>query len=344
MSTIMKISSRSLSGLQRRSLVKGGMAGILASGLAPTFARAEAKKLVFAHINAVPESAAVAFDWMAGEVKKRSNGELDMQFFGSTLLSKELDIMNAVKSGNIAMGSPAGAAATIFPEMGVFLVPYLVKSYDQAYKMFNGPIGDKMDKDFQQKYGVKTLCYFDYGFRHFWTNRKAIVEPKDLRGSKIRVQQAKVFGDTINGLGGNAVPMAWGEVISAAKSGVIDGGDLPIVNMFALKIYEVSKYASLTYHNYGPTNAVMNLAVWNGLTPAQQKLMLDVSREAQGKIRQATESVDNYDKAKELLEPKGMTVVKADLEAFRKVAEAKIWPAYKKQYSAMWDEIASVKS
>ena len=36
--------------------------------------------------------------------------------------------------------------------------------------------------------------------------------------------------------------MAWGEVISAAKQGVIDGGDLPIVNMKLLKIYEVSKY------------------------------------------------------------------------------------------------------
>jgi TRAP-type transport system periplasmic protein len=342
--TIMKISSRNLPSLRRRSLMRSGMAGILASGMAPTFARAEAKKLVFAHINAVPESAAVAFDWMAGEVKKQSNGELDMQFFGSTLMSKELDIMNAVKSGNVAMGSPAGAAATIFPQMGVFLVPYFVKSYDQAYKMFNGPVGDQMDKDFQQKYGVKTLCYFDYGFRHFWTGKKPIVEPKDLRGSKIRVQQAKVFGDTINGLGGNAVPMAWGEVISAAKSGVIDGGDLPIVNMLALKIYEVSKYASLTYHNYGPTNAVMNLAIWNGLTPAQQKLMVDLSRQAQEKIREATESVDNFDKAKEILEPKGMTVVKADVEAFRKVAEAKIWPAYKKQYPAMWDEIATFKA
>ena len=277
MSTIMKISSRNLS-LRRRTLVKGGMAGILASGLAPTFAHAQAKKLVFAHINAVPESAAVAFDWMAGEVKKQSNGELDMEFFGSTLMSKELDVMNAVKSGNIAMGSPAGAAATVFPEMGVFLVPYLVKSYEQAYKMFNGAVGDKLDKDFQTKYGVKTLCFFDYGFRHFWTSKKAIQEPKDLRGAKIRVQQAKVFGDTINGLGGNAVPMAWGEVISAAKSGVIDGGDLPVVNMLALKIYEVSKYASMTFHNYGPTNAVMNLGVWNGLTPAQQKLMLDLSR------------------------------------------------------------------
>ena len=342
--TIMKISSLNLPAIGRRSLVKGGMAGILASGLAPGFARAEAKKLVFAHINAVPESGAVAFDWMAGEVGKRSNGELEMQFFGSTLLSKERDIMNAVKSGNIAMGSPAGAAATVFPEMGAFLVPYLVQSYDQAYKMFNGAIGDALDKQFQDKYKLKTLCFFDYGFRHFWTSKKPIIEPKDLRGAKIRVQQAKVFGDTINGLGGNAVPMAWGEVISAAKSGVIDGGDLPIVNILALKIYEVSKYVSMTFHNYGPTNAVMNLEVWNSLTPAQQKLMLDLSREAQGKIREATESVDNFAAAKKALEPKGMTVVEADVPAFRKIAEQKIWPAYKTQYGALWDEVANFKA
>ena len=342
--TIMKISSRNLSAIHRRSLVKGGLAGIIASGLAPTFARAEAKKLVFAHINAVPESGAVAFDWMAGEVKKQSNGELDMQFFGSTLLNKELEIMNAVKSGNIAMGSPAGAAATIFPEMGVFLVPYLVKSYDQAYAMFNGPVGDKLDKQFQDKYKVKTLCFFDYGFRHFFTTKKAIVEPKDLRGAKIRVQQAKVFGDTINGLGGNAVPMAWGEVISAAKQGVIDGGDLPIVNMLALKIFEVSKYCSMTYHNYGPTNAVMNLGVWESLTPAQQKLMLDLSRQAQVKIRDLTESVDNFAAAKKALEPKGMVVVEANVEAFRKVAQDKIWPAYKQQYAGLWDQVATFKA
>ena len=263
MSTIMKISSRNLS-IRRRSLVKGGMAGILATGLAPRRARRSQEAGDGAYQRRRRNSAAVAFDWQAEEVRERSNGELDMQFFGSTLLSKELEIMNAVKSGNIAIGSPAGAAATVFPEMGVFLVPYLVKSYDQAYKMFNGKIGDELDKQFQEKYKLKTMCFFDYGFRHFWTAKKAIKEPKDLRGAKIRVQQAKVFGDTINGLGGNAVPMAWGEVISAAKSGVIDGGDLPIVNQLALKIYEVSKYCSMTFHNYGPTLNTMNLAVWEG--------------------------------------------------------------------------------
>src|SRR3954464_1406246 len=339
----MNISSRNLS-VRRRTLVKGGLAGIIASGLAPTFARAEAKKLVMGHIVPPPESGAVGFAWQAEEVRKRSNGELDMQFFGGTLLSKELEIMNAVKSGNIQMGNPAGAAATVFPEMGVFLVPYLVQSYAHAYKMFNGAIGDTLDKQFQEKYKLKVMCFFDYGFRHFWTSKKAIVEPKDLRGAKIRVQQAKVFGDTINGLGGTAVPMAWGELISAAKSGVIDGGALPIVNQIALKIYEVSKFCSMTFHNYGPTLNTMNLATWESLSPAHKKLMLDTSREAQDKIRQLTESVDNFAAAKKELEPKGMTVVEANVEEFRKVAMAKIWPNYKSQFGGLWDQIVDFKA
>jgi tripartite ATP-independent transporter DctP family solute receptor len=321
-----------------------GLAGILASGRAPAFAQTAAKKLVFAHINPSPESAAVAFTWMAEEVNKRSKGALDMQFYGATLLSKELEIMNAVKAGNIAIGGPAGAAATVFPEMGVFLVPYLVRSYDQAYRMFNGAIGDQLDAQFQQKYGLKVLCFFDYGFRHFWNSKRPIVEPKDLRGMKMRVQQAKVFADTINGLGANAVPMAWGEVIPAAQQGVIDGADLPIVNILALKAYEVSKYCSMTFHNYGPTVNVINLGIWNGLTKDEQKLLLDVSREAQARIRHDTESVDSLAKAKELLEPKGMAVNAANVDAFRKVAEEKVWPAYQKQYSEMWEQIVKTQA
>ena len=332
--------------MDRRTLLLtagAGIAGILATGRAPLFAQSAAKKLVFAHINAAPESAAVAFEWFAKEASARSKGALDVQFFGSTLLPKELEIMNAVKSGNIAIGNPAGAAATVFPEMAVFLVPYLVSSYDQAYKIFNGKLGDQLDAQFQQKYGVKVLCFFDYGFRHFWNNRRPIHEPKDLRGLKLRVQQAKVFGDTINGLGGNAVPMPWGEVIPAAQQGVIDGADLPIVNILALKAYEVSKYCSMTFHNYGPTVNVINLGIWNGLSKQEQKILLDTSREAQTKIRQATESVDSLAKAKELLEPKGMTVNAADIEAFKKVAQEKIWPAYRPQHTEIWDAIAATK-
>jgi tripartite ATP-independent transporter DctP family solute receptor len=302
-----------------------------------------AKKLDFAFILAPPESSATGFKWMAEEVTKRSGGSINMVFHGGTLLSKELEIMDAVKSGNVAVGSPAGAACTVFPEMCVFLTPYLVRDYHHAYTMFNGEIGKKLDETFQQKYKLKTVFFYDYGFRHFWNNKKPINTPADLKGLKMRVQQGRVFADTVNGLGASAVPMAWGEVIPAAQQGVIDGADLPIVNINALKIYEVSKYASLTFHNYGPTLVVMNLAIWQGLASDQQKLILDVGRETQAKIREATESVDNFAKAKEILEAKGMKVNAADVASFRRVAEEKIWPGYKQQYGELWDKIVATK-
>jgi TRAP-type C4-dicarboxylate transport system substrate-binding protein len=280
-----------------------GLAGLLAAGRAPAFAEGTApKKLIFAHINPPPESAAVAFDWMAKEAGKRSGGALEIEFYGSTLLTKELEIMNAVKAGNVAIGDPAGAAATMFPEMGVFLVPYLVRSYDQAYRLFNGKVGDGLDRQFQERYGVKVLCFFDFGYRHFWNSKRPIVEPRDLRGMKLRVQLAKVFADTVNGLGGNAVPMPWAEV------------------------------------------TVINLGVWNELGKEHQTLLLDLSREAQAIIRRDTESVDNFQKAKELLEPKGMIVNEADVGAFRKLAEEKIWPAYQKQYAELWEEIVKTEA
>jgi TRAP-type transport system periplasmic protein len=309
----------------------------------PVQSQAAPRKLDLAHIIAPPESGAIGFKYLAEEVTKRSNGQLNVVFHGGTLLGKELEIMDAVKSGNIAIGTPVGAACTVFPEMCVFLTPYLVRDYNHAYSMFNGEIGQSLDETFQKKYKVKILFFYDYGFRHFWNNRKPINTPADLKGRKMRVQQGRVFADTVNGLGASAVPMPWGEVVPAAQQGVIDGADLPIYNINALKVYEVSKYVSMTFHNYGPTLLVMNLDVWKSLTPEQQKLFLDVSLQAQKKIRELTESVDNLAKAKEILEAKGMKVNAADVTSFRKLAEDKIWPGYKQQYGELWDKVVSAK-
>jgi tripartite ATP-independent transporter DctP family solute receptor len=317
---------------------------ILADSVSPAPTQAQApRKLDLAHIIAPPESGAIGFKHLADEVTKRSKGSLNVIFHGGTLLGKELEIMDAVKSGNIALGTPVGAACTVFPEMCVFLTPYLVRDYNHAYSMFNGDIGRQLDETFQKKYKVKIIFFYDYGFRHFWNNRRPIATPADLKGLKMRVQQGRVFADTVNGLGASAVPMPWGEVVPAAQQGVIDGADLPIYNINALKVYEISKFVSMTFHNYGPTLLVMNLSVWNSLTPEQQKLFTDVGREAQTKIRELTESVDNLAKAKEILEARGMKVNAADVAAFRKMAEEKIWPQYKQQYAEWWDLVANAK-
>ena len=77
--------------------------------------------------------------------------------------------------------------------------------------------------------------------------------------------------------------------------------------------------------------------------PDQQKLILEVGREAQQKIREATESVDNLAKAKEILEARGMKVNATDVASYRRVAEEKIWPQYKQQYAELWDKIVATK-
>jgi TRAP-type C4-dicarboxylate transport system substrate-binding protein len=130
-------------------------------------------------------------------------------------------------------------------------------------------------------------------------------------------------------------------VVTAAQQGVIDGGDYPVANMVPNKFYEFSKYFSLTYHNYGASVMLMNMGVWNGLRPDQQKLVMDTGREAQGMMRNLMESVDNLEGAKKLLEPFGMQVNAGDIGAFKKVAQEKLWPSYRQQYPELWDQIVA---
>jgi tripartite ATP-independent transporter DctP family solute receptor len=324
--------------LSRRAVLLGS-AGTAAAIAAPSIARAQAKKVVMASVAPPYEASSVAFTWMAKEITEKSKGALDVQFHAGTLITKEVEVINAVKTGSIAAGTPSGASATTFPEVNVLLTPYLVRDYDHAYRVLNGPIGEAIDKQIQAKYQCKVLLYFDLGFRHFWNNKRPINEPKDLNGLRIRVQQAKVFSDTVSGLGANAVPIGWNELYPAVQAGVVDGGDLPVVNQLLLKTYEVAKYSSLTYHNYAPTMLVMNLGLFNSFSKEHQEIIHEASHGAQQRVREATENVDSLAKAKELLEPKGMIVNAANLDPFRKLAQEKIWPAYQKQYADLWDQI-----
>ena len=277
-------------------------------------------------------------------IREATHGRVEINLFPANQLGSDTDLLSQLRSGGVDFFNLSNSIlATLVPVVGILNTGFAFPDYDTVWKTVDGELGTFVRGQIARS-GILTVSRaWDNGFRHVTTSVKAVKGPEDLRGLKIRVQQSKVFGDTINGLGGNAVPMGWGEVVTAAKSGVIDGGDLPIVNIKALKVYEVSKYTSMTYHNYGPTNVVMNLEIWNGLTAEQKKMLLDLSRETQTRIREATESVDTFAAAKKELEPFGMTVVEAKVEDFRKVAQQKIWPAYKSQYGALWDEIEGFK-
>jgi TRAP-type transport system periplasmic protein len=305
-------------------------------------AKAAVKVLDLAY-NANNDVTNAGYEWMAKEINQRSQGTLQIRYHAATLMTKEAEIIDAVKSGNIAMGTPVGAASSLMPEMGVFMVPYLVRDYNHAYTMFNGEIGKHLADLIEQKYKLRVLFYMDMGFRHFWNTKRPINTPDDMKRMKLRVQQGKVFADTVNGLGASAVPMGFSEVIPAVQQGVVDGADFPVANIYNFRCYEVAKYASLTFHNYSPSLTVINPNIWKGLSPDQQKMLQDVAMLTQKRMREGIESVDSLSGAKKLLEPVGMIVNQADVAAFRKVAEKNVWPQYKKQYPEMWDKIVNTK-
>ena len=155
------------------------------------------------------------------------------------------------------------------------------------------------------------------------------------------MQPSKVFADTINGLGGVAVPVPGAEIYTAAQQGVVDGGDMPVANMVPLKLYEVSKYYSLTNHNYGASLLAINLGVWKSLSADEQNLLLSTGKEAQARHRQSIESYNSLAGAKGQVEPHGMIVNTGDLNAFKEVAKEKVWPIYQDQYKEIWQKLAT---
>jgi TRAP-type transport system periplasmic protein len=328
----------------RREIVstsgKLGVAAALAGVSMPAIAQTKKKQLVFASLAAPPEGTAVAYSRFCDEVTKRSGGELEVAFHGGTLITKEMEMMNGLKAGNVHIGHPGGAASNFLPNFDALQLPYIVRDYDHAGTILNGPVGKQLTSEFEKTSGLKLLFYHDIGFRHFFNSKRPINVPADLRGLKLRSIPNKISVDSLNLFGANAVPISFSEMMSAAQTGVIDGGDLPIVNMINTRIWEVSKYASLTFHTYNAMYVAMNLDAWNSLTPAQQKLMVDVGAETQTQYRAELAKVDNLDAAKAALVPKGMAVNAADLAAFRAAAQEKIWPRYQAQFGSVLEQLA----
>jgi TRAP-type C4-dicarboxylate transport system substrate-binding protein len=75
--------------------------------------------------------------------------------------------------------------------------------------------------------------------------------------------------------GGNPTPMSFSEVFVALQTGVIDGQENPLTNIYAAKFNEVQKYLSLTNHVYSPSYLVAGKRTWDKLPADVQTIIKD---------------------------------------------------------------------
>ena len=220
--------------------------------------------------------------------------------------------------GNLEMTGPSSSPLTgIVKELGVFDLPFLFPNTEVAYKVMDGPAGQKL-LDLMEEKGLKGLAYWENGFRHLTNSAREVKSPADVKGLKIRVMQNPIHLATWKALGANPTPMPFSELFTAMQQKTVDGQENPIPTIYLSKYSEVQKFVTLTGHVYTPHILIIGKKLWDSLPKDDQKVFQQAAYDARDHVRKVSKEMNDSQTAK--LKEAGMTVTvltPAQLKAFQ---------------------------
>ena len=198
-------------------------------------------------------------------IEDRSHGKIKVKVFHSASLGNETEILQQIQMGTVEMGViTAGPFDTFDPIVRVVNYPFLFKDNDQADLILDGPLGQEILKNLETS-GFKGLHFSENGFRNLTNSKKAVKNPDDIKGLKIRVMASALHKTIWQTLGANPTPMPW-PIYTELEQGVIDGQENPLWVMEVYKFYEIQKYMTMTRHVYSSHIDVAGLKWWNSLS------------------------------------------------------------------------------
>ncbi|MER8826570.1 TRAP transporter substrate-binding protein DctP [Mesorhizobium sp. M0938] len=302
------------------------VACMLAAGLPSSLAFAEPEMtLNLGYVGGAQAPEAIAMGQFAEEVLKGTGSRIAIRLQGGGALGGDREVIEGVQVGTVDMTVVSTSIVANFaPELKVFDIPFLFRDFDHADAVLNGPIGDKMLEGLPSN-GLVGLAFGGMGFRQLTNNVRAVKEPSDVEGLKIRTQQNEMHIAVWTELNVLPTPMAIPEVYTALQQGVVDGQENPIGAIINNRFGEVQKYLSLTDHAFTPLILLISPAVYDGLSDADKAVFKEAARNAMARNRKEVEAVAKT--GIETLTAQGMTVVKdVNKEAFR----AKLDPLFVK--------------
>jgi len=240
------------------------------------------------------------------EVDKLSGGKMKIRAFGAASLGSDVQMQQALVGG--AQEMMVGSTATlvgITKEMALWDTPFLFNNAQEADAVLDGPVGSKVKAKLEEK-GLVGLVYWENGFRNLTNNKRAVAKLEDLDGIKLRVMQNNVFLDSFRTLGANAIPLPFSELFSALETKAVDGQENPFNTILSSKFYEVQKYLTVTNHVYSPWIVTVSKKFWDGLSPAEKKVLTDAAVKSRDFERKDTR--DEAAKALADLKAKGMQI------------------------------------
>ncbi len=223
--------------------------------------------------------------WVFKQYVESQSENIEVRIYPGNALGQEREVYEAIQLGSGANCIISGTAIlnNFIPEFSVLDLPYLWKDYDHVHQALDGRAGEMLEK-YAEPYGFKVLAWLDsWGYRQIVLG-KEISSIDDLSGLKIRTIQSNTYIESINAMGMNATPMAFGEVYSAMQTGILDGFEHNATVIKANKFYEVSKQIVLSKHLFGTVVFIYSLEDWNRFTTDEQRLIqeaADMARDIQ---------------------------------------------------------------
>ncbi len=213
------------------------------------------------------------------EVEKRTNGQIKVSVFANSALGGERELMEGEMVGTVDMSvGTSGPLGTFYNEMNVFDLPYLFNSREEAFAVLDSPIGTGLAERFEKATGVKILGYMEGGFRAELNNVRPIKTVADMKNMKYRVVESAVQIDIFKAFGAAPTPMAFGEVYTSLKQGVIDGCVVPYPGLYTSKLHEVTKYNTYLQDMYTVVPITIAKKKFDSLTAEQQKIIVESAK------------------------------------------------------------------
>jgi tripartite ATP-independent transporter DctP family solute receptor len=257
-------------------------AALVAAFAGPVLAQTEIK---FGHVGEPGSLFAASADEFARLANSKLGGKAKVVVFGSSQLGGDKELLQKLKLGTVDIALPSTVMSSEADLFGVFEMPYLVKDREHMKRIEKDVFWKTLEPAAEAK-GLKVLAVWENGYRHITNSKRAINTPADLQGIKLRVPEGKWRVKMFQTYGANPSPMKFSEVFTALQTGVMDGQENPLTQIYSAKFHEVQKYLSLTGHVYTPAYATVGMRKWSSLPADVRGTLEAVAKEMQAFVYQ----------------------------------------------------------
>jgi tripartite ATP-independent transporter DctP family solute receptor len=252
----------------------------------------------------------------ADDVKKKTNGAVEVQVYGTGELGSQLNILTGLQTGIIDLcAHTSGFIDTLFPQFQVMDLPFLFPDLTSAEKVLDGPVGKQLASLMPSK-GIYALTYGHWGWRVTSTIDRKLPELTDMKGLKIRVQPGPIFAAMYRALGANPIAIDFSEIYLALSQRTIEAIETPIISLPAAKHYEVVKVVNLTNHVYNSGVLMVSKRKFDSMPKDLQEGLRAAAVEMTPDWRKTM--AEKTTETTAFLKEKGLTFVDVDRAAYRK--------------------------